>query len=71
MNDADGQIIRLLTEMRDAQQDELAYRRQVMEESLALARRGVKTQRVALLVVIMVGVVCFATLVAVNMSGRQ
>jgi hypothetical protein len=28
MNDADAQIIRLLTEIRDAQREELAYRRQ-------------------------------------------
>ena len=50
MSDADGQIIRLLTEMRDAQRDEQAYRRLALEESLALARRGVRTQRLALLI---------------------
>lgn len=48
MGDADAQIIRLLTEMRDAQREELAYRRAVLSESLDLSRRAVRMQRVGL-----------------------
>ena len=52
MGDADGQIIRLLTEMRDAQKEELAYRRKVLDESMALQRRAVRLQRIGLLIVL-------------------
>ena len=52
MGDADGQIIRLLTEMRDAQREELAYRRKVLDESLALSRRAVRMQWIGLLIVV-------------------
>lgn len=48
MGDADAQIIRLLTELRDAQREELAYRRAVLSESLDLTRRAVRMQRVGL-----------------------
>lgn len=54
MGDADGQIIRLLTEMRDAQREELTYRRKVLDESLALSRRAVRMQRIGLLFVVAV-----------------
>jgi hypothetical protein len=54
MGDADRQIIRLLTEMRDAQQEEMAYRRKVLDESLALSRRAVRMQRIGLLFVVVV-----------------
>ena len=57
MGDADGQIIRLLTEIRDAQREEMAYRRQVLDESLALSRRAVRMQRIGLLVVVAIIVV--------------
>lgn len=57
-SDAEQQIIRLLTDLRDAQQEELAYRRQVLEESIGLQRRAVRLQRVGVgivLAVLMVG----------------
>ncbi len=60
MGDADGQIIRLLTELRDIQREELTYRRKAVDESLALTRRAVRMQRMGLLImlaVIVVGVV--------------
>ena len=50
MTDADGQMVQLLTELRDAQREELAYRRKALEESLALARRGIRMQRTGLMV---------------------
>ena len=34
VTDADGQIIRLLTEFRDALREELAYRHKILDESL-------------------------------------
>jgi hypothetical protein len=52
-------VIRLLTEIRDAQREESAYRKRVMDESLRLQRSAVVTQRVALGVVgalVMLGV---------------
>jgi hypothetical protein len=52
MADADVQIIQLLTELRDAQREELAYRRKVLDESLALSRRAVRMQRIGLLIVV-------------------
>ncbi len=52
MGDSDGQIIRLLTELRDAQREDLTYRRKAVEESLALSRRAVRMQRIGLLIVL-------------------
>ena len=57
MSNADDQIIRLLTEMRDAHREEMAYRRNAIDESLALARRGLRMQRIGLLSVLAVVVV--------------
>ncbi len=57
MGNADDQIIRLLTEMRDAQREEMAYRRKAVDESLALANRGVRMQRIGLLIVVAMVVV--------------
>ena len=51
MYDDAREIIRLLTEMRDAQREELAYRRRAVEESLALQRRAIWWQRVGMIVV--------------------
>ncbi|MDY3558539.1 hypothetical protein R5W23_005659 [Gemmata sp. JC673] len=45
MSEAEQQIIRLLTEIRDAQREELAYRRRVPEESFELQNKSVALQR--------------------------
>ncbi|MGL6072948.1 MAG: hypothetical protein ACRC8S_02180 [Fimbriiglobus sp.] len=50
--EAEGKIIELLTEMRDAQRAEVEYRRRVMDESMALQKRGIRFQRIGLLVVL-------------------
>lgn len=52
MTEAEQEIIRLLTEMRDAQREELVYRRRVLEESLALQKRALRAQRAGLGVVL-------------------
>ena len=57
MGDTDGQIIRLLTEMRDAQREDSTYRRKAIDESLILSRRAVRMQRIGLLIVLAVVVV--------------
>ena len=44
MSDAERQIIQILTEMRDSQREELAYRRRTLDESLALSRLAVQRQ---------------------------
>jgi hypothetical protein len=51
-SDAEQEIVRLLTELRDAQREELAYRRRVLDESIALQRRAVRWQRGSLLVIL-------------------
>ena len=60
MSEAEQQIVRLLTELRDAQREDLAYRRKVLDESFSLQKRAIRLQRIGLLmvlVVIAVGVV--------------
>ena len=52
MSDAEQQIIQLLTELRDAQREELAYRRRMLNESIALQRRAVRLQRMGLAIVL-------------------
>jgi uncharacterized membrane protein len=47
-------IVRLLTEMRDMQQEEIAWRHKVTEQSLRLQGSGIRTQRVALVVVALI-----------------
>lgn len=47
-SDAEQQIIRLLTELRDAQREDLAYRRRTLDESIALQRNAVAFQRIGL-----------------------
>lgn len=63
MGDRDDEIVRLLTEIRDNQVEDLDYRRQVMEQSLALQRRAVRWQRVGLVIVFVV-IACGAALIA-------
>jgi hypothetical protein len=70
MSDADGQIIRLLTEIRDAQREELAYRRKVLEESLALSRRAVRLQRIGVVIALAVVVISVVVTVGVLLAGR-
>lgn len=70
MGDADGQIIRLLTEMRDAQREELAYRRKILDESLALSRRAVRMQRIGMLILIAV-VAVGAFLIGSGLLSRE
>ena len=62
MSDAERQIIQLLTEIRDAQRDEIAYRREVLEESLALQKKAIGMQsnavhsvRILLLLIALLG----------------
>ena len=47
----DDAIIKLLTEIRDNQREEIAWRKKVAEESLRLQRTAVSWQRIALVVV--------------------
>jgi hypothetical protein len=63
MSDAEQQIIRLLTDPRDAQRDELAYRRRVLDESIELQKRAVRLQRVGLAIVL--GVVAVGVVMVV------
>ncbi len=70
VSESEQQIIRLLTEIRDAQREELAYRRRVLDESfdlqkksIALQKGAVRAQRVYMWVVIG-GVVLVLALVA-------
>lgn len=53
-SDAEEQIIRLLTDLRDAQREELAYRRRVVDESIGLQKRAVRLQRIGLAIVLVV-----------------
>jgi hypothetical protein len=46
----DDAIIRLLTEIRDNQREEIAWRKQATEESMRLQRVGLLWQRIALTV---------------------
>ena len=44
-------IIRLLTEIRDNQREEIAWRRKIIEESVHLQRLGVRRQMLGLVIV--------------------
>jgi hypothetical protein len=46
----DDAIIRLLTEIRENQREEIAWRKKVIEESVRLQRAALRWQRLALLV---------------------
>ena len=46
--DANQEIVRLLTEMRDAQRADMEFRRRVMEESKVLGERSLRWQRIAI-----------------------
>lgn len=46
--DNDNAIIQLLTEIRDNQREESAWRKKVIEESVRLQRVAVRWQRIAL-----------------------
>jgi hypothetical protein len=71
MTDGEGQIVRLLTELRDAQREELAYRRRVLDESMAMQRRALRLQRLGLTVVVPLVIVAGAVaLVWLNAAGR-
>ena len=43
-------VVRLLTEIRDNQREEIAWRNKVIEESLRLQRIAVRWQRIGLVV---------------------
>ena len=43
-------VVRLLTEIRDNQREEIAWRNKVIEESLRLQRTAVRWQRIGLVV---------------------
>ena len=58
-------IVRLLTEIRDAQREELAHRRQVIAESMRLQRSAIRWQRSAAIMgafVVIAGIVYLATI---------
>jgi hypothetical protein len=78
MSDAEKEIIRLLTELRDAQQEELAYRRRVLEESLAqqqqsiaLQRKAVRWQRGAMIAFPLLGVAMLVILLLLLGGGSM
>ena len=48
MNEADTEILRLLTELRDLQREELAYRRRLLDESMADQKQSLEIQRTAI-----------------------
>lgn len=62
MSEGERQIIQLLTELRDAQREELAYRRRMLDESMDLQRRALSRQRVAM-VILPVLVLAFGSIV--------
>jgi hypothetical protein len=71
MTDADTQIVQLLTEIRDAQREEIEYRRRATEESLALQRRAIATQRIVfkfLMVLLVIAGLLGALLVAAKLA---
>jgi cytochrome b561 len=43
-------ILRVLTELRDMQREDIAYRRQLAEQSLRMQRSAARVQRLALIV---------------------
>ena len=53
-SDVEERIIRLLTDLRDTQREEQAYRRGVIDETLGLQKRAVRLQRVGLAIVFVV-----------------
>jgi hypothetical protein len=71
MSDAEQQIIRLLTDLRDAQREELAYRRRVLEESIGLQRRAVRLQRIGLAIILGMLAVGAALFVWAMSAARQ
>ncbi|AWM35692.1 hypothetical protein GobsT_66240 [Gemmata obscuriglobus] len=70
MSEAEQQILRLLTEIRDAQREELAYRRRVLDESFDLQKKSVALQKGAVraqrayMWVVIVGVTLVVALMA-------
>jgi hypothetical protein len=69
----DRDIITILTEIRDNQREEIAWRKKVLEESLRLQRAGLRGQRLAmtiggLLIFAGVSAVVFAVFVGVFAS---
>jgi hypothetical protein len=48
MNGPDDAIIRLLTEIRDNQREEIAWRKQAVEQSMRLPQAALRWQRIAL-----------------------
>ena len=70
MGDRDDEIIRLLTEIRDAQREELEYRRLLAEQSLALQRRGILWQRIGIVIAVVM-LACMAAVVAYQVLLEQ
>lgn len=59
---SDEAIVRVLTEIRDNQQAETVWRKQVMEQSMRMQRSGPRGQRFSLIfgAVLIVGAILFA-----------
>jgi hypothetical protein len=71
MSDAEREVVRLLTEIRDAQREDIAYRRQAVDESIVLQRRALQLQRTALLalpVLIVIG--CIGLMLILSDGSR-
>ncbi|WP_157369435.1 hypothetical protein [Zavarzinella formosa] len=68
--DAEYQIIQLLTDLRDAQREELAYRRRVLDESIGLQRRAVKLQRIGVAIVLLVLVAGLGMIALAQLTPR-
>ena len=56
MNDNDA-IIRLLTDIRDDQREEIVMRRKQVEEAIRLQRVGLRWQRIGLTVIFIVAAI--------------
>ena len=69
-SDAEQEIIRLLTDLRDAQREELAHRRRVVDESIGLQRRAVRLQRVGLTIILAMLAVGLSLIAVVQLAPR-
>ena len=62
-SDGETQIIRLLTQLRDAQREEFEYRRQMMDETVRLQKRAARLQRIVLMIVLVLVAVALVLIV--------
>ena len=70
MTESEAQIIRLLTEIRDEGRAHREAGDRAVDESLSLQRRGVRGQRIALIVLFLVMLAAAAVLLLVSSRGR-